>query len=100
MTADVMITTASVGKVFTTVVLLQALDRHGLDVDTPIAPYLPPGWARGPDVDMITFGNLLAHRSGFRLNSDRIFTSDAAAREQIAQGISNADHGSLQYNNI
>jgi CubicO group peptidase (beta-lactamase class C family) len=100
MAADVMVNTASVGKMFTTVVLLEALARHGLDVGSPIAPYLPPDWAHGPNVETITFGNLLTHRSGFRLDSGRIFSSEAAAQEQIAQGVTNTEHGTAEYNNI
>jgi CubicO group peptidase (beta-lactamase class C family) len=100
MAADVMVNTASVGKMFTTAVLLKALARHRLGVDAPIGPYLPPGWVRGPNIETITFRDLLTHRSGFRLDSDRVFTSDTAAREQIAQGIHATDHGTVDYNNI
>jgi CubicO group peptidase (beta-lactamase class C family) len=97
---EVMANTASVGKVFTTVVLLQALARHGLDVDTAIGPYLPPEWVRGPNVETVTFRDLLTHRSGFRHDSTRIFLSEAAAQEQIALGIGTNVHGLFQYNNI
>src|SRR4051794_24108856 len=90
---EVMANTASVGKVFTTVVVLKALARRGVGVDTPIASYLPADWVRGPGVELVTFRDLLTHRSGFRRDSDRVFTNESAAREQIAQGISDADHG-------
>jgi CubicO group peptidase (beta-lactamase class C family) len=97
---DVVVNTASVGKVFTTVLVLKSLARHGRDPDTPILPFLPADWVRGPNVETITFGELLSHRSGFRYDSSRIFRSDAAAREQVAVGVAAADRGQQEYNNI
>ena len=35
----------------------------------------------------ITFGELLTHRAGFRLDSGLVFQTDDAAREQIRQGV-------------
>jgi CubicO group peptidase (beta-lactamase class C family) len=97
---DIMVNTASVGKIFTTVVVLKSLARHGRDPDTPILPFLPSDWARGQNVETITFNDLLTHRSGFRVDSGRIFQSDTAAREQVAMGVSASDKGQQQYNNI
>jgi CubicO group peptidase (beta-lactamase class C family) len=100
MSPAVVVNTASVGKTFTAIAVLKSLARHHLTVDSPIGPYLPPDWIRGPNVDTITFRELLTHRSGFRHPNDRVFQTEAAAQEQIAQGVSNAAHGSFQYNNI
>jgi Beta-lactamase len=57
---------ASLSKVLTTVALLQALERRNLTIDQKIAPFLFPDWAKGPNVDEITFADLVTHRSGFR----------------------------------
>jgi CubicO group peptidase (beta-lactamase class C family) len=100
MSADTVVNTASVGKMFTTVAVLTTLARHGLGVDTAIGPYLPEGWVRGPGVASVTFRELLTHRSGFRLDSSRVFTDDSAAREQIAAGVTPSDRAFAEYNNI
>jgi CubicO group peptidase (beta-lactamase class C family) len=95
---DVMVNTASVGKMFTTVVVLKSLARHGRGPGTPIVAFLPSDWKRGPNVETITFGDLLTHRSGFL--QDGAFDNDAAAQQQIAVGVVAADKGQQAYNNI
>jgi len=57
---------ASLSKVLTTVALLQALEKRGLTIDQKIAPFLYPDWPRGPNIEEITFRDLVTHRSGFR----------------------------------
>jgi CubicO group peptidase (beta-lactamase class C family) len=97
---DVMANVASVGKMFTTIAVLQSLARHHLSIDSRISPFLPPDWVKGPGVNTITFGELLTHRAGFRLNSGRVFVTDNAAREQIRHGIQKADKQEPFYDNI
>ena len=97
---DVMVNVASVGKMFTTIAVLKSLARHHLSIDSRISPFLPPDWVKGPGIDTITFRELLTHRAGFRLDSDRVFETDNAAREQIRRGIQQADKQVADYNNI
>jgi hypothetical protein len=97
---DVMVNVASVGKMFTTIAVLKSLARHHLSIDSPIWPFLPPDWVKGPGIDTITFRELLTHRAGFRLDSTRVFETDNAAREQIKQGIQQIDKHVADYNNI
>ena len=97
---DVMVNVASVGKMFTTIAVLQSLARHHLSIDSRISPFLPPEWVKGPGVNTITFRELLTHRAGFRLNSGLVFVTDNAAREQIRHGIQQADKQVADYNNI
>ena len=97
---DVMVNVASVGKMFTTIAVLKSLARHHLSIDSPISPFLPPDWVRGPGIDTITFRELLTHRAGFRLDSGRVFETDNAAREQVMQGIQQVDKRAADYNNI
>src|SRR5215472_16384404 len=59
-----------------------------------------PGWVKGPGVNTITFGELLTHRAGFRLNSGLVFTTDNAARDQVRHGIDQVDKQVADYNNI
>src|SRR5687768_16364393 len=95
MSPEVVVNTASVGKTFTAIAVLKALARHDLTVDSPIGPYLPPDWVRGPNVDTITFRDLLTHRSGFLQRSVRVFETETAAQEQIAHGVSDTAPGSV-----
>jgi CubicO group peptidase (beta-lactamase class C family) len=97
---DVMVNVASVGKMFTTIAVLQSLARHHLSIDSRISPFLPPDWVKGPGVGTITFRELLTHRAGFRLDSSRVFVTDNAARQQIRHGIQQADKRVADYNNI
>ena len=48
----------------------------------------------------ITFGELLTHRAGFRLDSGLVFQTDDAAREQIRHGVQQIDKQVADYNNI
>ena len=95
-----MVNVASVGKMFTTIAVLQSLARRHLSIDSRISPFLPPDWVKGPGVGTITFSELLTHRAGFRLDSHRVFETDNAAREQIRHGIQQADKQVADYNNI
>ena len=97
---DVMVNVLSVGKMFTTIAVLKSLARHHLSIDSRIWPFLPPDWVKGPGVDTITFGELLTHRAGFRLDSGLVFKTGNAAREQIRQGIQQIDKQVADYNNI
>lgn len=55
---------ASVSKLFTTVVILQLVERGELDLDAAVASYLPEFGANGKDT--ITVRQLLTHTSGMR----------------------------------
>jgi CubicO group peptidase (beta-lactamase class C family) len=96
----VMVNVASVGKMFTTIAVLQSLARHHLSIDSRIWPFLPPDWVKGPGIDTITFRELLTHRAGFRLDSGLVFTTDNAARDQVRHGIDQVDKQVPSYNNI
>jgi CubicO group peptidase (beta-lactamase class C family) len=97
---NVMVNVLSVGKMFTTIAVLQSLARHHRSIDSRIWPFLPPDWVKGPGIDTITFRELLTHRAGFRLDSRLVFQTDDAAREQIRRGIQQVDKQVADYNNI
>jgi CubicO group peptidase (beta-lactamase class C family) len=97
---DVMVNVASVGKMFTTIAVLQSLARHHLSASSRIWPFLPPDWVKGPGVDTITLGELLTHRAGFRFDSARVFQAGNAAQEQIRHGVQQVDKQVADYNNI
>ena len=66
MTPQSLSNVASLSKVLTTVALLQALERRKLTIDSKIAPFLYPDWPRGPNIEEVTFRDLVTHHSGFR----------------------------------
>ena len=74
---------ASLSKVITTVGVLQSLGKHNRTIDDKIAPFLPPDWSKGPNVDTITFKDLLRHSAGFRETD----SSYAGLQQQIADGV-------------
>ena len=57
---------ASVTKNVTAVATMKLLraQNKGLTIDSRVAPWLPTSWKRGKGWDKMTFGNLLAHKSG------------------------------------
>lgn len=61
------ITVASVSKLVTTVAAMRILDAKGVNIDTPIAAYLPADWSMKSNyIKNITFAQLLGQRSGIK----------------------------------
>src|SRR5208282_782853 len=58
---------ASLSKMLTTFAVLKSLSNHNISVDASIFPYLYSNWqsVAGPNINQITFRDLLTHRSGF-----------------------------------
>jgi CubicO group peptidase (beta-lactamase class C family) len=56
---------ASVSKTMTATAILQLLNDGNIPVDTPIWPFIYLDWPLGPNVEQITFKDLLTHTSGF-----------------------------------
>lgn len=88
---------ASCSKLITAIAMTRALAAHNLPASTKIIDYLPTYWAKGPNIDKITFAELMTHRSGFRVNgSDMSFPTMKAL---IAGGVTTANHGVYSYQN-
>jgi CubicO group peptidase (beta-lactamase class C family) len=86
----------SVSKFLTAVGLVKLLDSKGISCDAKIADYLPAYWAKGPNVEKITFRHLLTHRSGFggvQSASDYLFM-----KSKVAAGV--ATVGAYDYENM
>src|SRR5690606_21584547 len=64
MRADTVFDLASVSKLFTSVLAVQQIERGRLELEAPVASYLPD-FARAGKQDM-TIRQLLTHTSGFR----------------------------------
>lgn len=96
-TADTENEIASTTKTLTAVAVVRELDAKGLTVDTPVAPYLPPGWTLGDGMDTVTFKQLLDHSAG--LNHPGSICGDdpyACLQQSVANGLTAAPG----YNNI
>ncbi|MCB0520593.1 MAG: beta-lactamase family protein [Lewinellaceae bacterium] len=78
---------ASMSKTVSAVTVLKLLQDKGLSVDDNIIGYLPQQWDVGPNIEKITFRQLLTHTSGFR---------ETAMDLCVAKQDGYEDHGSLQ----
>jgi hypothetical protein len=88
---------ASCSKLVTAIAMTRTLAANGLPPSTKIIDYLPTYWAKGPNIDKITFAELMTHRSGFRvIGSDMSFPTMKAL---IAGGVATADLGVYSYQN-
>ena len=68
---DVRMHIASCSKLITAIAMTRTLAAHNLPASTPIIDYLPTYWAKGPNIDKITFAQLMTHTSGFRVDRVR-----------------------------
>ncbi|MFE0677562.1 serine hydrolase [Streptomyces sp. NPDC058867] len=64
MTADTVFDLASVSKLFTSILAVQQIERGALELQAPVASYLPEFGAAGKE--SMTVRQLLTHTSGFR----------------------------------
>ena len=88
---------ASCSKLITAIAMTRTLAAHNLPASTKIINYLPTYWAKGPNIDKITFAELMTHRSGFRVTgSDMSFPTMKAL---IAGGVNASDIGVYSYQN-
>jgi CubicO group peptidase (beta-lactamase class C family) len=81
---------ASVSKTLTAVAALKLLAAKHVSVDTPISSFLPKSWTLGPNVQTITFKELLTHTSGIRSSQD-LATGYDDLRTLMARGIKPGD---------
>ena len=102
-------TMLSMSKTVTTAAVMKAMEEmrakgQSITIDSPIAPYLPSNWTRGPHVGEMTFKHLLTHKSGLRKvqNADP-FSTDADTylnlRQTIANGATDENFGKPLYAN-
>jgi len=89
---------ASCSKLITAMAMTRALQAKNLPSSTHIIDYLPTYWAKGPNIDKITFDQLMTHTSGFRVSgSDTFFP---IMKAQIAAGVAASDLGQYSYQNM
>jgi CubicO group peptidase (beta-lactamase class C family) len=89
---------ASCSKLITAIAMTRTLAAHNLSPSTKIIDYLPTYWAIGPNIDKITFAQLMTHTSGFRVSGSDTFYPIMKA--QVAAGVTNANLGQYSYQNM
>jgi CubicO group peptidase (beta-lactamase class C family) len=94
---------ASMSKTLTALATLQLLKKNGLTTYTKIQNYLPTAWAPfGPNIDKITFRDLLRHESGIR-NTTRAGCNGEWYDNcscKVKEGVIADSMGVQQYNNM
>ena len=97
-TPDTRMHVASLNKIVTAIAMTRLLPEAGLGPDTLIHDYLPGYWAKGPNIEYLTFDNLMAHTSGLAFNSDSPPADFGYMKSQIAAGTYNI--GQYSYQNV
>src|SRR5215472_2123106 len=91
---------ASVSKLMTAIGTTRLLAEKGVSPDAKIIDYLPTYWAKGPNIDKITFRNLMTHTSGFAGDTD-FLSMKAAVAAGVSTNPSAPDHlGHYHYENM
>ena len=85
-TPDTRMHVASLSKIVTAAAMTRLLGEAGISPCTPIIGYLPGYWVKGPDVDQITFAELLTHTSGLAFGATNSRSDFEWMKEQIAAG--------------
>lgn len=87
---------ASVSKYITAIAMVKLLDAKGISLDAKIINYLPAHWVKGPKVNLVSFRQLLTHRSGFATKTS---SSDYNFMKQmVAMGA--PTNGTYDYENM
>jgi hypothetical protein len=97
-TADIRMHVASCSKIITAIAMTKLLNNKGMSYDAPIIDYLPGYWTKGPNVDQITFAELMTHTSGLAYGNTSDRSDFEFMKEQIAAGTT--DIGQYSYQNM
>jgi hypothetical protein len=93
---------ASLSKTLTAIAVLQLLAKDGLTIDAKISPYLYSDWKQGPNIERLTFKELLTHASGFGQAPQSVCADGiayAAIEKLVADGVSQSNIGAPSYGN-
>jgi CubicO group peptidase (beta-lactamase class C family) len=89
---------ASLSKIVTAIAMTKLLNDQGMSYDTPIIDFLPGYWSKGPDVNLITFRQLMDHTSGLAFDNTTSGTDFEFMKEQIEAGTTHL--GQYSYQNM
>ncbi|GAB2516252.1 hypothetical protein GCM10027085_02730 [Spirosoma aerophilum] len=104
-TIDTKMHIASMSKTIAAMAFTQLAAQKGIRTTDKISPYLPPSWAKGPNIDQLTFYDLFNHRSGIiglgnncqnGSYNENIYTG---LKQLIANGVKAANRGQYCYQN-
>jgi Beta-lactamase len=96
MSPDLTMNIASVSKTLTAVAILQLLTKNGLTPDAKILPYIYGDWIQGPNINQITFRELLTHTSGLgQLDGCAGGTTYDAVKNLVKAGIVLKKHAQI-----
>ncbi|MGA0556342.1 serine hydrolase domain-containing protein [Larkinella sp. VNQ87] len=96
---------ASMSKTITAMAFLHLAAEKGIKTTDKIEPYLPPGWAKGPNIDQLTFRDLMTHRSGMVGLGNNCANGAYAEntwwglKRLVEKGVKTANRGSYCYQN-
>ncbi|KAA6439992.1 beta-lactamase family protein [Dyadobacter flavalbus] len=96
---------ASMTKTLTAVAFLKLASEKGVKTTDKIIRYLPPKWAKGENIDEITFRDLLTHRSGITGLGDKCLNGSFlenywyGLQSLIAKGVKTVNMGNQCYQN-
>jgi hypothetical protein len=97
-TPDVRMHVASLSKIVTAIAMTKLLNDKGMAYDTPIIDFLPGYWSKGPNVNLITFAELMTHTSGLAYGNTTSRSDYEFMKEQVAAGTSKI--GQYSYQNM
>lgn len=89
---------ASLSKQITAIAMTKLLDNHGISPEAKMIDYLPAYWAKGSNVDQITFAHLMTHTSGLNYGVSSSASDFQFMKAQIAAGTSHL--GQYWYQNM
>jgi hypothetical protein len=89
---------ASLSKIVTAIAMTKLLNDNSMPFDTPIISFLPDYWIKGPNVNEITFAQLMTHTSGLAFGNTTSRTDFEFMKEQIAAGTTHL--GQFSYQNM
>jgi hypothetical protein len=96
--ADVRMHVASLSKQITAIAMTKLLNNHRIPHDAKIIDYLPAYWTKGPNVDQLTFADLMTHTSGLNYGVNSSASDFEFMKAQIAAGTTHL--GQYWYQNM
>src|SRR2546423_10476253 len=89
---------ASCSKLITGIAMTRLLNDKHISYDTPIIDHLPKYWAKGPNVNKITFRHLMTQTSGLNFGVNSSASDYEFMKSQIAAGVTHL--GQYWYQNM
>jgi CubicO group peptidase (beta-lactamase class C family) len=92
---------ASVSKLITAMAMTKLLNEKKIAYDAKIIDYLPTYWAKGPNIDKVTFRQLMTHTSGFHTDQTDYESMMGAVAAGVSTNSKDADYvGHYHYENM